>query len=87
MEDNYASQSMFSQMPLKNELVGFSEEEGLVGQFSSRMFRNSEAYLVSHLNNLLHGILTATKTLLECRKSKLCNNNLDKLVKNNINLD
>ena len=37
------------------------EEEGKVGQFSSLVFKNNENYIVTYLNLLIHGILTATK--------------------------
>ena len=74
MKNNYASQSEFSRAALKEDFVGFAEEEGLVGQFGSRIYRNNETYLVSHLNNLLHGILTATKKLTLSMKCGRLNN-------------
>ena len=57
-ENNYRNQSHFSQQQLNAALGKFSAEEGLVGQFTSVMFRSNENYLINYLNFLIHGILS-----------------------------
>ena len=52
---------MFSKLELDENYVGFCLEEGMVGQFSSKLFKNNENYLIGRLNSLLHGILSAAK--------------------------
>ena len=50
---------MFSKMELDQSYLGYCKEEGVVGQFTSKIFKNNENYLIGHLNSLIHGIMTA----------------------------
>jgi hypothetical protein len=37
-------------------MIKFSEEEVIVGQFASAIYKNNENYLINYLNMLIHGI-------------------------------
>ena len=58
-KNNYDNQIEFSNREIHNELKKFSEEEAIVGQFSSSVFKTNETYLIKYLNMLIHGINSA----------------------------
>ena len=61
MDNNYENQRAFSKTPLNENLISFSKDEAVIGQFCSQIFKDNENYLIGYLNSLIHGILTATR--------------------------
>ena len=59
--NNYENQSYFSQQPIDRKMKMYSEQDSVIGKFSSVMFMNNENYSIGYLNALIHGILKGLK--------------------------
>ena len=59
--NNYELQSQLSKEDFLLELDHFSEFESKVGLFSAFMSKNYHYYLITYLNALIHGLLSAQK--------------------------
>jgi hypothetical protein len=49
---------------IDKELRKLSENDAIVGQFTSYIFKNNASYLVNYLNTLIHGINKGIKAIL-----------------------
>lgn len=70
-QNNYFHQSARLNAETLPHIMRFSEDEAMVGQFSSFMLKNNQSYLLMYINMLIHGIKKACRnfsdyaTLLE----------------------
>ena len=61
MENNYGFQQKIAKYDLPKQMQWYQKNESTVGVFTSVLFQNTESYIISYLNILIHTLLETTR--------------------------